>query len=393
MRNDDIVEPLDAAGIASMLKWADDERLAVGIRGGGTKPAWGTRAARVDVTLSTRGLEEKIDHAAGDLVATVPAGATLDAVNDVLRRNRQWLPLDPPMSDRATIGGIVAANDSGPRRHRYGTPRDLVIGIEMALVDGRMAKAGGRVVKNVAGYDLSRLLCGSFGSLAVVTSATFKLVPVARASHTVVATVGDVRRLGELTLAISDLPLNPSAIELEAPPCQLLVRFESTPAAAEEQAKTAANLCVRHGARAMILDVEDEQRTWDEHGSRFWKTPTTIVKVSILPTDLADVLQAIADLCAASRVEHSVVGRAALGVLLVALSSGDVGAEAQVIDGLRRRLAGRRGTVVIVSGSESLQARVDPWGEIGDAFELMRALKAHFDPRGTLNPGRGPGGL
>ena len=139
--------------------------------------------------LSTLGLNAPVDHVAGDLVATVPAGASLDAVNDVLRRERQWLPLDPACSNRATIGGIIATNDSGPRRHRYGTPRDLIIGIEIALADGRIAKAGGRVVKNVAGYDLSKLLCGSLGSLAVITSATFKLAPLPPASS-------HARRLG-----------------------------------------------------------------------------------------------------------------------------------------------------------------------------------------------------
>src|SRR6185295_11544977 len=159
--------------------------------------------------------------------AILPAGASLAHVNEVLGREGQWLPLDPPLSDRATIGGIVATNDSGPRRHRYGTARDLIIGIEMALVDGRTAKAGGRVVKNVAGYDLSRLLCGSFGTLALIVSATFKLAPLLAAA-----------------------PLTPSAVELDSPPARMLIRFETTPGAAEQQAAAACDLCTRHEAPA-----------------------------------------------------------------------------------------------------------------------------------------------
>ena len=138
--------------------------------------------------LSTARLSGPIDHCAGDLTVTAPAGARLAAVNRLLAAERQWLALDPLASDRATIGGIVATSDSGPRRQRHGTPKDLIIGVEMALADGRLAKAGGRVVKNVAGYDLARLLCGSFGCLAVITSATFKLAPLAPASRTVVVT-------------------------------------------------------------------------------------------------------------------------------------------------------------------------------------------------------------
>src|SRR5213078_3707221 len=123
-----------------------------------------------------------------------------------------------PRSHRATIGGIIATNDSGPRRHRFGAPRDLIIGIEIALVSGHAAKAGGRVVKNVAGYDLSKLMCGSLGTLAVITSATFKLSPVAPFSQTLVATLGNLAALGDLALAIAGAPVGPSAIELQSPP-------------------------------------------------------------------------------------------------------------------------------------------------------------------------------
>ena len=184
--SDEVLEPPDVGALASILRAANANGQTVLPRGSGTKLAWGPVSPPIDTVLSTRRLESPIDHRPGDLIATIPAGATLAAVNELLGREHQWLPLDPQVSPDATIGGIVATNDSGPRRQRYGTPRDLIIGVEMALADGRTAKAGGRVVKNVAGYDLSRLLCGSFGSLAVMTSATFKLAPLPAASRTVV---------------------------------------------------------------------------------------------------------------------------------------------------------------------------------------------------------------
>src|SRR5262249_38432728 len=163
-----------------------------------------------------------IDHCSGDLTATLPAGATLAAVNQTLERERQWLAPDPPSADRATIGGTVATNDSGPRRPRHGTPRDLIIGVEMALAHRPGCRAGGKVVKNVAGYDLARLLCGSFGSLAIITHATFKLAPAPPASTTVMVSAAQAGPLAELALAVAAAPLTPSAIEIEAPGARLL---------------------------------------------------------------------------------------------------------------------------------------------------------------------------
>ena len=147
---------------------------------------WGAAPRQIDILISTARLNAVVAHRHGDLTATIQAGARLGDVNRALAQHRQWIPLDPPSADSATIGGIVATNDSGPRRHRYGAPRDLIIGVEFARADGRLAKGGGIVVKNVAGYDLPRLLTGSFGSLGVIVTATFKLYPLTAASRTLI---------------------------------------------------------------------------------------------------------------------------------------------------------------------------------------------------------------
>jgi glycolate oxidase FAD binding subunit len=388
-----LVEPADAAGVAAELKRADGERLAVTIRGAGTKQSWGAPASHTDIVLSTLGLKAPVEHVAGDLVATAPAGASLDAVNDVLRRERQWLPLDPPGSDLATIGGIVATNDSGPRRHRYGTPRDLIIGIEIALADGRIAHAGGRVVKNVAGYDLSKLLCGSLGSLAVITSATFKLAPLPQSSSTLAASVGDARSLGALALAIAGSPLTPTTIELQSPPQRLLIRFETSPKATEVQIAAAVNLCTAHGSATAILTGQEETETWRAHerGMRgeMSNDTRTIVKLAVLPTDVGEMLSRAETAAGARRIQYAATGRAALGIIFVRLD-GDPSAQAAVVSELRREAIARRGSAVLLTAAPELCARLGAWGPGADTAPLMRAVKAQFDPRALLNRGREP---
>jgi glycolate oxidase FAD binding subunit len=384
----EVIEPADAADVAAKLKWANDEGLAIAVQGAGTKQDWGAPASRSDVVLSTLRLNAPVDHVAGDLVATVPAGAALDAVNDVLRLEKQWLPLDPGVSHLATIGGVIATNDSGPRRHRYGTPRDLIIGIEIALADGRIAKAGGRVVKNVAGYDLSKLLCGSLGSLAVITSATFKLSPAAPASYTVVATVADAASLGALALAIAAAPLSPSTIEIQSPPHRLLIRFETSPQSAEQQTVAAIRVCAALGAATETLSGEAEAGAWRAHERHVPSAGGTVVKVAIRPTDVADMLVRVESLAARHGVESAVVGRAALGVIFVRFG-GDLSQLSAIVTDLRREAMARQGSAVLLSAPPDLKAQLGAWGPIGDAAPIMRAVKSQFDPRGTLNPGRG----
>jgi glycolate oxidase FAD binding subunit len=387
-----VLEPDQASIVGDMLRWADDERLAIVPSGSGTKLTWGASASKPDAVLSTARLSTPIEHCAGDLTATLPAGVSLGAVNRALGLERQWLTLDPPYTDRATVGGIIATNDSGPRRHRFGAPRDLILGVEMALVDGRHVKAGGRVVKNVAGYDLSRLLCGSHGSLAVITSATFKLSPVAPASRTVVLSAPDFGTLNRLTRAITEAPLTPSTCELESPPARLLIRFETTKAAAEHQSAAAASIAERGGASAAVLSGDAEMDVWRAHESGLWTADGTLLKLAVLPSDVWTMLEQTERLIADRAVGYRAGGRAALGVVFVRLS-GHVEAHASIIAELRHRVAKCRGSVVMLTADSSVRAAVDPWGDIGDALPMMRSVKARFDPNRTLSPGRGPGGI
>lgn len=421
------VEPASVDEVADVLTRATRERQRVSIRGAGTKGAWGAPVPSppVDVVLSTGRMHAVLAHRHGDLTATVQAGASLADVNRALAQRGQWIPLDPPWADRATIGGLVATNDSGPRRHRYGAPRDLIIGIDFVRANGVAAKAGGIVVKNVAGYDLARLLTGSFGCLAVVVGATFKLFPLPPTSRTVVVDlasdriatgrsappspvgVGEPRRssrdtrasgggkplaerVSALVSALLGSPLTPTAIELQTPPARLLVRFETIEIAAEQQADAFVRLAETGGASASVAQGDEETAVWADHSRRPWEGDGAVFKVTLVPSAVGPTLDWLAD--TARGADYEVIGRAGVGVLLARVG-GDVECQVRVLNGLRERLPPHAGSAVLVRGSDELKSRVDIWGAIGDGLAVMRAVKQQFDPQGILNPGRGPGGL
>src|SRR6476646_9869244 len=284
----ELVEPASAEEVAAVLASASRERRSVVMRGGGTKLGWGRKPSAIDVILSTRRLNEVVAHEHADLTATMQAGARLDEVNRVLARHGQWLPIESAF-DEATIGGVVATNDSGPLRHRYGTPRDLLIGIRLALTDGRLIKAGGNVVKNVAGYDVGRLMSGSHGSLAAIVSATFKLSPLPGATQTLVATFDRADALVSAVSAITGSQLEPAAVEIRtgssvgsgfpgppkpsgeggSRPSRLLLKFESTPAALDTYVQRARALMP--SADSQVVSSQSEVDLWREHIRAPWR--------------------------------------------------------------------------------------------------------------------------
>ena len=385
------VSPGTAADVSDVLTRAFHDNHVVSIAGAGTKSGWGSMVQSPDVVLSTSKLTRVVAHRHGDLTATIEAGAALDDVNRELAHHGQWLPLDPPWSDRATIGGIVATNDSGPRRHRYGAPRDLIIGIDIVRADGVAAKSGGIVVKNVAGYDIGRLMTGSFGALGVIVTATFKLYPLPATSRTVVIDLSNGAasdaRIATLLSALVHSQLTPTAIEVQTPPLRLLVRFETIEVAADQQAAAATALAEGAGAGVAVLRNDEESALWIEHGRRPWSGEGAVFKVTMLP---ADVAPTVAWLSGLSRdIDHDIVGRAAVGVLLVRVGGSDE-SQARLLAALRERIRPGRGSAVVVRGSDSFRTMIDPWGPLGDGVALMQSIKKQFDPKGILNPGRGP---
>src|SRR5262245_21082147 len=317
-----VIEPESASELAVALASASRDRLATIIRGGGTKIDWGRTPVAVDLVVSTARLDNTIVHRHGDLTATVHAGITLSRLNQELTRYGQWLPIDSAF-DEATIGGIVASNDAGPLRHRYGTPRDLLIGVNLAMADGRLVKAGGHVVKNVAGYDLGRLISGSFGTLAVIVDATFKLLPIPQASATLVASYTDAERLAHDAALIAASQVEPLAFDVrmsasDARPtisnadvaCQLLVRLASSPSVVEAQIESARRLVPRD---AEVVGGEAESALWTEQVRLPWTGAGAVVRVAWLPSKLAEVIALVHEVQPMASGRFSMVGRAGVG--------------------------------------------------------------------------------
>jgi glycolate oxidase FAD binding subunit len=392
-----LLEPLDAAEAADMLRESTEARRALIIRGHGTKAGWGAQPSRVDAVLSVARLREPVDHCAGDLTVTAPAGVSLTDLNAHLAREGQWLPLDPLAGGASTVGGLLATNDSGPRRVRNGAPRDLVIGIECVLADGRRAKAGGRVVKNVAGYDLSRLVCGSFGTLALITSATFKLSPLPPASRTVIIHLARHEEFLPMTQAIAAAAVVPSAFEIEhgtrLPAPRILIRFETTAAAADAQAAHVMALAAPLGANADLLQGTEEDRVWASHSGGLAPDSCAVLRVSVPPADIAATAGWIADRSGQHGLEWRLEGRIPLGALVLHVD-GDAAAIAGLTNSLRERVAAKSGHVAVLVRPPSLRDSLAAWDDVGtSAARVMRAVKSQFDPHGTLCPGGGPGGL
>ena len=399
----EIVSPSTSDEVAGALREASDARRTVLIRGGGTKLDWSRPGQPPEIVLDMRSMNHVLAHAHGDLTATVEAGVRLSDLNVALGAHCQCLPLDPPFADQATIGGLLATNDSGPLRHRYGTPRDLVIGVQIATTDGTLARAGGQVVKNVAGYDLSKLITGSFGSLAAIVSATFKLTPVPAASRTLVLTFDNSAAQSHAVATIVASQLEPVAFEINAQtPARAssvaMLRFASLPGVVDAQIDHASVLLASAATSMTVLEDAAELDAWQDHGEQIWTAPGAVVRASWLPANLGAAIEELSrvrlDLARRAASESSapatrieIVGRAAIGAGLIRIE-GDVAMQAQVIEQLRASTI--FGNVVVRRGSDELKSRIDVWGSQGDRATLLASLKQAFDPHGILRPGRGP---
>jgi glycolate oxidase FAD binding subunit len=348
----------------------------------------------LDLIVSTSRLNKVIEHTPGDQVVRVQAGLKLQDLQEQLAGSNQMLGIDPPETRAgATIGGIVAANSSGPRRYSYGTVRDLIIGITVVLPDGTIAKAGGKVVKNVAGYDLSKLFTGSLGTLGVIATCNFRLHPKPEVSCTVAVELGDTLSAGQATQAIVHAQLVPSAVELHWSEEQKLlsVLIEGIPSGVEAQAEMASYLLKGFGEVRTLSDEEVEDLgplnppgIGDEEVE---------IHVSAPPAELTGVLDSALGATERRGVTPRITGHAGIGTTYLALSRGDEEAWVQVTEELREIWVRRGGSVVVRKAPPSTKSRLEAWGPVGDYLDLLRRVKDKFDPGGNLNPGRFVGGI
>ncbi len=387
-----VAEPGSIEETSQLLKLAADEGLAVSPRGGGTKAFLGNPPRNLDLILSTARMDGVVEHVPGDQVVRVQAGLRLRDLQGQLAGSDQILGVDPPEED-ATVGGVVAANSSGPRRHRYGTIRDLIIGITVVLADGTVAKAGGKVVKNVAGYDLSKLFTGSLGTLGVIAECNFRLHPQPEAARTIAVELDNTFALGEAAQAVVHAQLVPSAVELRWGEDEklLTVLVEGIEPGVEAQSEAASFLLGSFGEVRTL--TEEEAAEASELLASPGDEDAVLLKISAPPSELTGVLDSALGACARRGVTPRFAGNAGIGVTYAALSGGDEEARAQTVEEIREVWTRRGGSVVVRSAPPSFKKNVEVWGPMGSRLELTRRVKGKFDPRGIMNPGRFVGGI
>jgi glycolate dehydrogenase FAD-binding subunit len=371
---------------AALLRACADDGSGVRIAGAGSKP-WGSPGAECGVELRTQALDAIVEHNVGDFTAVLQPGVSLRALQEQFAASGQMLALDAPWGegDAATIGGAVATADSGPLRHRYGAARDLVLGIEVALSDGSLARAGGKVIKNVAGYDLAKLYAGSFGTLGLITEIAVRLHPIARAQATATGVTDDPGTLQRAAIALSRSSLEAQALDVrwEAQSGSILARFAGT--AAVEQATAAERVLARLGVDAAA--TEDDDELWArQRAAQRSADGGAVVRVSGRPTRLADA-------CVAAQIAGAtLVGRAALGLWWIGLPATAPGDLVTAIARLRKVLA--PSPCVVLDAPAHVRAHLDPWDHVEDpGVVLMRRVKERFDPTRTCNPGIYVGGI
>jgi glycolate oxidase FAD binding subunit len=375
---------------AEVMAMAAREQLALGFIGGGTALELGGAPLAVDAVVRTERLARIIEYAAADMVIVVEAGVTLGALQAEVARHGQRLAVDAPWPARATVGGLIATGGFGPLRMRYGTIRDLIIGVTLVRADGEVAHGGGKVVKNVAGFDLPKVACGSLGTLGLVAAAAFRLHPLPEVTRTVVVPEVTANDVVALIAAARAAQLEPaSAVALRAGDrFELGVRFEGFGLGVEHQVARFVEIATaRPGAEAPrpVVDLARSDVFWQRHDAIRAVAPLR-VRVAALPTELPGVAQRLAGL-------GDFAWYASLGVGFAGGPVPDAGEAAVALTTARAALIAGGGSLVVEAAPAALRAQLDPWGPPPPAFAIMQRLKQRFDPDRRLNPGRFVGGL
>jgi glycolate dehydrogenase FAD-binding subunit len=380
-----VLEPVSEQQVAGALRFANDAGLGVIPRGGGTKLSWGNPPARADVILSTARLDKIIEHPWADLTISVEAGCTIQKLQSALAQHGQRLALDPLWPAHATIGGVLSTNDSGSLRLRFGALRDLIIGVTLALPDGTLASSGGKVVKNVAGYDLHKLVTGALGTLAVITRAIFRLHPLPKNAKTLTISGCNLEEMQRLILGVQDSKLAHTALQAriarDAEPV-VDILFEGTEAGIAAQESRLRELARPARATEAPGSVwSAAQALWGSGNS----SAASIAKIVTLPASIASATETVQRITAAHKT-HWKLTMQATGMGWLRLEGSSENLHAALSD-LRFELEHSGGSLVVLHHPSEMR-HLDAWGTPGDSLPLMRAVKNQFDPKNTLNPGR-----
>jgi glycolate oxidase FAD binding subunit len=377
------VYPRDSDTLSKLVRLADENRWPLLIQGAGSKIHWGGAVNSPRIVVCTRELSRVIEHAVGDLVITVEAGMTLRDLQEFLAPSRQFFPVDPSYSTRATIGGIMATADAGPWRQRYGGVRDLILGFSFVRHDGAIAKGGGRVVKNVAGYDMMKLFTGSYGTLGILSEVSLRLFPMNEDSETLLVT-GDGESIAKISQTMRQSGLTPTAAEIltsgavkaleSTGAIALLIRFESIPESIAEQGKQITEIAGQLHCSIVRYRRENERELWQRYRNMMdipSRSAANFCKIGVLPSALGSIVPSLDG----------------IGSINIASGIGKLITDREIAK-IRSLCEMNSGYLSVLSAPKSAKETIEPWGYKGNAFEIMKTLKNKFDPNRIFNPDR-----
>ncbi len=373
--------------LSQFVTTAHQQQTSLIVAGNSSKIDWGGVVSSGKGIVSTQKLDRLIAHAVGDLTVTVESGMKIGALQATLATANQFLPLDPAYPQTATVGGIIATADTGSLRHRYGGVRDLLLGITFVRADGKIAKAGGRVVKNVAGYDMMKLFTGAYGTLGILTEVTFRVYPLPVASGTVILT-GTAERLTEAAKILLASTLTPISVdvlstafsqqlEISNTP-SLAVKFATVPESIAQQSAKLLDLGKGLGLKGGMWQGEQEYHLWQGIQTGIWGREAIGCKLGVRPNAAVEIIASLDRLTNQSKA-------------VIHLASG-IGActltEMSQIAPIRRQCESVGGFLSVLQASPEVKEQIDIWGYRGNALPLMRQIKAQFDPHNILNPSK-----
>lgn len=405
-----IVGPSDLDRLSSAMSVASAHRLAVAPRGGGTRMEVGRPPERLDAVVEVSHLDAIVEHNPADLTVTAQAGIIVAGLQRVLGEEGQFLAIDPPLPDRATIGGTLASGADGPLRWHYGHPRDSVIGMRVVQADGTVTKSGGQVVKNVSGYDMSRLHIGGLGTLGVIAEVSFKLTPLPQRQATLLGGFESMETALAAGLGIFHSQVMPLALTLfddtvrrpsrfEAPGSShlLAVRLGGRPRSLRRQVAECASICREHGVHDIQeIDDDDAVSLWRSLADFGWSEETApiVVRASLLPASIRGLMDRLHE---GATGPPAVVAQPGFGVVHMVWYADGIGAAddqtARTLIEVRKAVHWAGGRAVIERCPPGVKSRLDVWDAAGAPLAVMRRMKEQYDPLRVLNPGRFIGGI
>ena len=382
------VYPNTQEELAALIACARQNRWRVLPCGSGSKLDWGGLVEGVNIAVSTARLNRLVEHAVGDLTVTAAAGMKFADLQAVLGAAGQFLPIDPAYPQQATLGGIIATADTGSLRHRYRGVRDLLLGITFVRSDGKIAVAGGRVVKNVAGYDLMKLFTGSYGTLGIISQVTFRVYPLPESSGTVILT-GEAGALAQAAQILLSSALTPTAVDLLSPDLVtklglgkgtgLIVRFQSIAESVQQQSARLLEVGEKLGLQGTKCSENDEHQLWQRLPETMWNCNTKsaiFCKIGIRPSE---AVKAINELPIQDALIHAGSG---LGVLRFETAT------AETLLQVRQKCEAKGGFLTVLVAPTDIKQELDVWGYTGSAIDVMGRIKQQFDPENILSPNR-----